>query len=855
MNRLLFCLLLPIACNGPGTNDLNVDNDGDGYTEFEGDCDDSNASLDPADRDGDGFSTCNADCDDTDASINVDADEVWYDGVDQNCDSWSDFDQDGDGSDHLNYGGGDCDDLNAEVGPEAIEYCDGIDNNCDEVTDESSAVDASVWYVDSDSDGYGNPDISMIECDQPVGFVADSSDCDDADSDTFPGAIEFCDGYDNNCDGSIDEDSAADASVWYADTDADGYGDAEVWDTKCDQPTGYVVDLSDCDDSSSSTYPGALEYCDGHDDDCDSEVDEDESVDVSIWYADADSDGFGDLSQADEDCYQPTGYVADSTDCDDSDGGAYPGADEYCDGHDDDCDGAVDESDAVDQSIWYADADVDGYGDSAQTLEQCNQPTGYVLVDGDCDDGDDATYPGVAYLESSTSCMTDLDEDGWGSSSPASGVVSGTDCDDSDAGQNQDDADADGYSTCDGDCDDSDGGAYPGADEYCDGHDDDCDGAVDESDAIDQSIWYADVDVDGYGDSAQTLEQCNQPTGYILVDGDCDDGDDATYPGVAYLESSTSCMTDLDEDGWGSSSPASGVVSGTDCDDSDAGQNQDDADADGYSTCDGDCDDSDAALEPADVDGDGYSTCDADCDDTDATLSPGIDADSDGYSTCEDCDDTNSFLNPSDDDGDGYSTCDGDCNDTKAVLNLDDADADGYSTCDGDCDDTDSSLELDDTDGDGYTTCDEDCDDSDSGTYPGAAEIDGDGIDQDCDPTCYFKISLSGSGWCPSQYSSCDKVYLDKTGTAPIPSGYPYGVNGSLYVPYGSSSWSSWFSAESGTRVRMGYCGFGGSQSAKLEMHEKYNGNSGTTLDSRSFSSGSFSCSGTYYYDDYPACN
>jgi hypothetical protein len=674
--------------------------------------------LDPADRDGDGFSTCDADCNDTDASINVDADEVWYDGVDQNCDSWSDFDQDGDGSDHLNYGGGDCDDLNAEVGPEAIEYCDGIDNNCDEVTDEFNAVDASVWYADGDSDGYGNPNISMIECDQPVGFVADSSDCDDADSDTFPGAIEFCDGYDNNCDGSIDEDSAADASVWYADTDADGYGDAEVWDTKCDQPTGYVVDSSDCDDSSSSIYPGALEYCDGHDDDCDSEVDEDESVDVSIWYADADSDGFGDLSQADEDCYQPTGYVADSTDCDDSDGGAYPGADEYCDGHDDDCDGAVDESDAVDQSIWYAD-----------------------------------------------------------------------------------------------------------------------------------------VDADGYGDSAQTLEQCNQPSGYILVDGDCDDGDDATYPGVAYLESSTSCMTDLDQDGWGSSSPASGVVSGTDCDDSDAGQNQDDADADGYSTCDGDCDDSDAALEPADVDGDGYSTCDADCDDTDATLNPGIDADSDGYSACEDCDDTNSFLNPSDDDGDGYSTCDGDCNDTNAALNLDDADADGYSTCDGDCDDTDSSLELDDADGDGYTTCDEDCDDSDSGTYPGAPEIDGDGVDQDCDPTCYFKISLSGSGWCPSQYSSCDKVYLDKTGTAPIPSGYPYGVNGSLYVPYGSSSWSSWFSAESGTRVRMGYCGFGGSQSAKLEMHEKYNGNSGTTLDSRSFSSGSFSCSGTYYYDDYPACN
>ena len=74
----------------------------------------------------------------------------------------------------------------------------------------------------------------------------------------------------------------------------------------------------DCDDDDPSVYPSATEYCDGVDNDCDGTVDEDDAVDAVTWYQDADSDGYGNASVSDIDCYQPSGYVADATDCDDT---------------------------------------------------------------------------------------------------------------------------------------------------------------------------------------------------------------------------------------------------------------------------------------------------------------------------------------------------------------------------------------------------------------------------------------------------------------------------------------------------------------------------------------------------------
>jgi hypothetical protein len=98
----------------------------------------------------------------------------------------------------------DCDDTMASVNPDAFEICDGIDNDCDGIVDPDNSVDAVVWFIDADGDGYG--DVSAaISCHSPSGYVADSSDCDDSDTTINPGAVEIIDGIDNDCDGEIDE--------------------------------------------------------------------------------------------------------------------------------------------------------------------------------------------------------------------------------------------------------------------------------------------------------------------------------------------------------------------------------------------------------------------------------------------------------------------------------------------------------------------------------------------------------------------------------------------------------------------------------------------------------------------------
>ena len=138
------------------------------------------------------------------------------------------------------------------------------------------------------------------------GYTVIDGDCDDSDAAVNPGASEVCDTIDNDCDGTVDEDSATDVLTWYADADSDGYGDSASTDLDCYQPTGYVADATDCDDTDANTYPGASEYCDGHDDDCDGDVDEDSALDVSTWYADTDSDFYLDIASTDIDCYHPT---------------------------------------------------------------------------------------------------------------------------------------------------------------------------------------------------------------------------------------------------------------------------------------------------------------------------------------------------------------------------------------------------------------------------------------------------------------------------------------------------------------------------------------------------------------------
>ncbi len=136
----------------------------------------------------------------------------------------------------------------------------------------------AVSCTDSDGDGYGvGDDLSACEEAEP--------DCDDSNPSIFPGADEYCNGVDDDCDDSVDEPDAMDAVTWFADRDSDGFGNASDSTNACSPPSGYVGDSTDCDDSAPLVNPLAEELClDGKDNDCDGEVD---GCEFSLGSADA----------------------------------------------------------------------------------------------------------------------------------------------------------------------------------------------------------------------------------------------------------------------------------------------------------------------------------------------------------------------------------------------------------------------------------------------------------------------------------------------------------------------------------------------------------------------------------------
>ena len=95
-----------------------------------------------------------------------------------------------------------------------------------------------------------------------------ADDCNDYDPTIYPGADEYCDGKDNNCNGLFDEE-AVDANTYYADGDLDGYGNPEVYVMSCERSPGLVSDGTDCNDETDLVNPGEPETCnDGLDNNC-----------------------------------------------------------------------------------------------------------------------------------------------------------------------------------------------------------------------------------------------------------------------------------------------------------------------------------------------------------------------------------------------------------------------------------------------------------------------------------------------------------------------------------------------------------------------------------------------------------
>ena len=163
----------------------------------------------------------------------------------------------------------DCDDRDATVNPDATEACNGIDDNCDGSVDEGVLT---TWFSDADGDTFGDASVPIEACERPPASSADDTDCDDGNSEVYPDAGERCNDVDDDCDGDIDEEVQ---TTWYADEDGDLHGDATASIDDCDPPEGYASIGDDCDDTDATSFPGASEVCDGADNNCDGDTDED----------------------------------------------------------------------------------------------------------------------------------------------------------------------------------------------------------------------------------------------------------------------------------------------------------------------------------------------------------------------------------------------------------------------------------------------------------------------------------------------------------------------------------------------------------------------------------------------------
>jgi len=226
------------------------------------------------------------------------------------------------------------------------------------------------FYRDADGDGFGNQFQPVLGIAALPGFVNNNTDCDDSDSATNP------------------------QKTWYRDVDGDGYGSADTTTTSCTKPQGYVQAGSDCNDSDPAIRPGSYDGCDGKDNDCDGQVDQN---DAFYWYRDADGDGFGDIDDKKLACIQPVGYVSNwPYDCDDTNPNIHPNATEACNGIDDNCDTYVDNTN--EGVTFYYDNDGDGYGGTTNSMKFCagiTPPAPWSANDDDCYDYDANIHPGA----------------------------------------------------------------------------------------------------------------------------------------------------------------------------------------------------------------------------------------------------------------------------------------------------------------------------------------------------------------------------------------------------------------------------------------------------------------------------
>ncbi len=480
-------------------------------------------------------------------------------------------DDDGDGVPSAACGGSDCDDLDPSRFPGAIEVCDADDEDCDDAT------------VGPDADGDGEPYFGC--CNGPMRC---GSDCDDTRRAINAGGIESCNGFDDDCDGRVDEEVAA---ISCADTDGDGRGPLTITEQGCRIPLGATTTCNDCDDANPQRFVGATELCNGVDDNCNLAVDE--ACECGTGEARACGSTTGECRPGTQRCLGTPGLW--EAGC----GGATGPVTETCDGLDNDCDGRIDEGVLT---TFFADCDADGFGDDATTREVCERPLEtpstcdravWVLEGRDCDDADPSVNVearclprddggvdaggrdgGVDVCTPLPEACNGIDDDCDGRFDEGAFGPCGTSVGECVAGvslcvggapvctggsspepENCNGLDDD----CNGFVDDGDvigagfrcgrdtgecvrgttlcvggviacDGEVRSVPEVCNGRDDDCDGARDEDLAT--FVRYLDFDGDGYGLTEDAVTRCEEIPGWVAFPGDCNDGNISVYPGM-----------------------------------------------------------------------------------------------------------------------------------------------------------------------------------------------------------------------------------------------------------------------------------------------------------------------------------